>query len=54
MEPTTVPILGGLRGDPHQVSIGLGQVGEFSFVLGSLAGPPIGTRRPLRHRRAEG
>ena len=27
----------GLRGDPRQVGIGLGQVGEFSFVLGSTA-----------------
>ena len=27
----------GLRGEPAQVSIGLGQVGEFSFVLGSTA-----------------
>jgi CPA2 family monovalent cation:H+ antiporter-2 len=27
----------GLRGEPAQVGIGLGQVGEFSFVLGSTA-----------------
>ena len=29
--------LTGLRGNPLQVGIGLGQVGEFSFVLGSTA-----------------
>jgi len=29
--------LAGLRGQPVQVGIGLGQVGEFSFVLGSTA-----------------
>jgi CPA2 family monovalent cation:H+ antiporter-2 len=28
---------GGLRGDARQIGIGLGQVGEFSFVLGSTA-----------------
>jgi CPA2 family monovalent cation:H+ antiporter-2 len=28
---------GGLRGDARQIAIGLGQVGEFSFVLGSTA-----------------
>jgi CPA2 family monovalent cation:H+ antiporter-2 len=27
----------GLRGEPGQIGIGLGQVGEFSFVLGSTA-----------------
>ena len=27
----------GLRGEPVQIGVGLGQIGEFSFVLGSTA-----------------
>jgi Kef-type K+ transport system membrane component KefB len=27
----------GLRGEPAQIAVGLGQMGEFSFVLGTAA-----------------